>query len=127
VEKGKKIASSKIEVQSEKSVLHLDVATDKQLIESDDSKQNSLAEEKATPTEIVTNKQKYNIQVASFHKENAARKEAEQLNEKGYSTSVARKGKYVVIYVGEFDNEGEAKSNFELLQKRYKDCILRQL
>ncbi|MCF7907683.1 MAG: SPOR domain-containing protein [Candidatus Omnitrophica bacterium] len=127
VEKGKKIASSKIAIEPQERLPRLDVAVDKQSVEPDSSKQDSLVEEKIVPNEIVKNKQKYNIQVASFYKENTARKEAEQLKENGYPTSVSRKGKYVVIYVGDFDDEGEAKSNFELLQKRYKDCILRQL
>lgn len=121
VEKGKRMVST----------TNLDLASDKQPQQPEDEprgkEEESLLEEKVGQTEIVTNEQKYKIQVASFHKENTARKAAEQLQEKGYPTSITRKGKYVVIYVGEFDDEKEAKSNFELLREKYKDCILRRL
>ena len=115
VEKGKKLFRD------------LDVVPDKQLAQPEEKKGESSLEETSDRTELVTNQQKYKIQVASFRKENTARKEAEQLQEKGYPTLITKKGKYVVIYVGEFDDEVEAKSNFELLQERYKDCILRRL
>jgi len=127
VEKGKNISSGTRLLKQEKLLQNLDVASEKQLAQPDGKEEESSLEGNSDRTEIVKNQQKYKIQVASFHKENTARKEAEQLQEKGYPTLITKKGKYVVIYVGEFDDEGEAKSNFELLQEKYKDCILRRL
>ncbi len=84
------------------------------------------APQKAADKEKDTEKT-YHVQVASFHKENSARKEAESLENDGYPVVITRKGDYVVIYVGGFKNKNEAKNNFENLQKRYKDCFLKIL
>ena len=75
---------------------------------------------------VEEKKERYHVQVASFKKENSARKEVERLEEGGYPVRIMKKGDYVVIYVGGFENEGEAKSNFKDLKKRYKDCIFRK-
>jgi len=71
-------------------------------------------------------KNSYHVQVASFKKENSARKEVERLKNSGYPVVVMKKGDYVVIYVGGFENEREARSNFEGLKERYKDCIFKK-
>ncbi len=73
------------------------------------------------------NKVSYSIQVASFLKENSARQEADELKKQGYPVSLIKKGKYVVVYVGNFKNEIDAKNRMNLLKKKYKDCILRRL
>jgi hypothetical protein len=77
--------------------------------------------------ELKEHPEAYRIQVASFQKEGSAEREAETLRQKGYPVVVARKGKYVVVYVGGFDTEKEAKDNLQSLRKRYKDCLLRRL
>ena len=71
-------------------------------------------------------RERYHVQVASFKKENSALKEVERLENNGYPVTVMKKGDYVVIYVGGFRSEGEARSNFKNLKKRYKDCIFRK-
>lgn len=129
VERGRKFAFNKL------------ISDQKELAESIDSKKDLLVEkisgqkeevgssQDAVPdkkTEVETQKL-YRIQVASFHKENTAYQEAKRLEKEGYPVLVAKKGKYVVIYVGSFDNEKEAKENLKLLRKKYGDCILRKL
>jgi len=47
------------------------------------------------------------------------------LESNGYPVTVMKKGDYVVIYVGGFENKGEAKTNFINLKKKYKDCIFK--
>ncbi|MBD3264998.1 MAG: hypothetical protein GF375_07835, partial [Candidatus Omnitrophica bacterium] len=54
-------------------------------------------------------------------------KEADRLKDMGYPASVERKGKYAVVYVGNFDNKKRAKEYLQSLRKTYKDCILRRL
>jgi cell division protein FtsN len=72
-------------------------------------------------------KERFRIQVASFHKENTAHKEARRLEENGYPVLVLQKGKFMVVYVGTFETKSEAENNFQSLKQRYKDCILRRL
>ncbi len=69
----------------------------------------------------------FRIQVASYYKEKTALKEAENLKAKGYPVIVLQKGKFIVLYVGSFDNEKEANSKWQTLKKSYKDCLLRRL
>ncbi|MBU1112615.1 MAG: SPOR domain-containing protein [Candidatus Omnitrophica bacterium] len=127
VEKGKKIALRKLNpdtVVAEQSSEEVKIDFEKK---PEVTSPKLPVKASDTPVETVSDKQKYNIQVASFQQETAARREVEQLKEKGYPTSTSKKGKYIVIYVGEFDDKEKAKSNLEHLKKRYKDCFLRQL
>ena len=130
VEKGKKIAFKNLSsdtVSAEQKVKEVKEIKADSREELKVEKPELPVEVSHTPVETVSDKQKYNIQVASFQQEKAARREAEQLKEKGYPASVSKKGKYIVIYVGEFEDKEEAKSKLELLKKQYKDCILREL
>ncbi len=76
--------------------------------------------------EVEEERERYHVQVASFKKKNSASKEVERLENNGYPVVVMKKGDYVVIYVGGFESEGEARSNFKDLKKRYKDCIFKK-
>lgn len=70
---------------------------------------------------------RYLIQVASFMKEKIARQEAKTLEDDGYPVEIAKKGKFVVIFVGDFSDRQQAQKNMETLKKRYKDCFIRRL
>jgi hypothetical protein len=72
-------------------------------------------------------KRRYVIQVATYVKEDIALKEAEKLKDKGYPVFISKKGKYIVIFVGEFKNKKEAEENMRILKKRYQDCFMRRL
>lgn len=76
--------------------------------------------------EIVEEKERYHVQVASFKKENSAQVEVKRLKESGYPVRIMKKGDYVVIYVGGFESEREARSSFNDLKKRYRDCIFKK-
>lgn len=64
------------------------------------------------------------IQVASFRTDKYARKEKEQLEEKGYQSFVATWGNFKVVCVGGYKNRAEASSALHKLRKLYADCIL---
>jgi len=74
-----------------------------------------------------SNKDKYVIQVASYLKENTAKVEKGHLEQAGFSAELLKKGKYVVVYVGGFTDEQEAKKAQMLLRKKYNDCLIRRL
>ncbi len=139
VEKGKKIASLDTrnnKILEEKTELLNDDYTEKAKAKEDIPSQEPITQaqtiEETTKTEETEKeaekkKEKYRIQVASFHKENSANIEAQRLKKKGYPVLVMKKGDYVVVYVGSFQNEKEAKNNFKTLKEKYTDCILRRL
>jgi len=84
-------------------------------------------EEAVTETVLKSPSQGYRIQVASFRKEDSARKETQWLRQKGYKAYHNRSGNYIVIYVGEYKDITTAKAALQLLRKKYKDCILKKL
>ena len=69
----------------------------------------------------------YVIQVASYAKENFAKKEARELEQVGYPVIVTKKGNYLAIFVGEFKTKQEAKESLKPLKEKYKDCFVRRL
>jgi cell division septation protein DedD len=70
---------------------------------------------------------KYTIQLASYTSKEPAQVEAKKLEQTGYQVQLAQKGKFIVILVGEYHNENDAKNSMQSLKKRYKDCILKKL
>ena len=127
VERGKKIASASIassQAQDEKVEPLKNIRTKKAKIQEDTPPQEPIkqAQEKSIKKDNV-----YRIQVASFHKENSANAEAQKLKNDGYQVLTMRKGDWVAVYVGSFEDEKEAESNLKDLREKYADCILRRL
>jgi cell division septation protein DedD len=69
----------------------------------------------------------YTIQVASFKGSTYAKKEAEQLNKRGFKAFTLKKGKYVILCVGNFVNKETAQPLLSELSKYYKSCYIRRL
>jgi len=113
VERGKNIIASPARSQ--------DTATTRNKSINKDAEANQRLKEEAGEE-----RERYHVQVASFKKENSASKEVKRLENNGYPVVVTKKGDYVVIYVGGFESEREARSNFKDLKKKYKDCIFRK-
>lgn len=67
----------------------------------------------------------YVIQVGSYVTESAAQREAKKLKDNGYNVDISQKGKYVVIFVGDYKNKQDAQKNVDSLKKRYKDCFIK--
>ncbi|MBU2102855.1 MAG: SPOR domain-containing protein [Candidatus Omnitrophota bacterium] len=70
---------------------------------------------------------RYVIQVASYSGEDSANREARKLANKGYPVYVEKKGKYVVVFVGDFQSKQEAQRNAKLLGQTYGPCVVRTL
>lgn len=79
------------------------------------------------PQAAASTKEGYYIQIASYNKESFADTEAKKLKDKGFPAYTAKKGSFVVLYVGIFKTITEAQKNMGLLKKNYKDCVLRRL
>lgn len=65
------------------------------------------------------------IQIASFRTDKYARREIDQLKNRGYQPFLAQWGKYRVVCVGGYKNKDEATMALKQLKKVYADCILR--
>lgn len=95
---------------------------------SDSENSQSAAIEEARiikPTEILKNG--YTIQVASFKKDEYAKKEAQLLIKKGYNIFIVPKGGYSILCVGKFPQKERAQSLLGELKLKYKDSIVRRL
>ena len=137
VERGKNITLASLGLPATSQ--SQDLSTREQPESQSAQDQDSLVEEVTTPiananepnNKVVTPQKKkpqgsrYKIQVASFVTDNTAKRAAKNLESKGYPVLVMRKGKYAVVYVGVYENEREAKVQFNDLRQTYKDCILR--
>lgn len=95
--------------------------TAKKEIDKKQSKDKPVVEKNSTNTEG------YIIQIASYNSEEAASIAAEVLKKKGYQVSLSKKGKFVVLYVGPFNNKNEADKSLKTLKDRYKDSFIRRL
>ncbi len=69
----------------------------------------------------------YTIQLASYQNRTSAQREAEALKKRGLTPTIVSKGKYSVLYVGNFPNRKAAESLLVELKKRYRDCLIRRL
>lgn len=69
----------------------------------------------------------FTIQVASFKREENARKEAMRLKERGYDIFVLPSGSHSVVCVGNFVRQDEAKQFLNKLKNKYNDCLVRRL
>ena len=132
IEQGKKITRKGVKQELEQTKDTIENNADVTIEKADlDEKIETQPEVSPEPEFVKEQKEEkregYHIQVASFQKERSAKKEAENLRDKGFPVVVDKKGKYVVVYVGRFNNETEAKHTLRVLKKKYKDCILRRL
>lgn len=69
----------------------------------------------------------YIVQVACFVKEKTAHQEKKHLQKSGFPALITKKGKYLVVSVGEFETKQEAEKTKSILKKRYNDCFIRRL
>jgi len=72
-------------------------------------------------------KELYQIQLASFRKEDSALGEKEYLEKRGYNAIITKKDRYYVLFVGGFTSRQEAEKVRQTLRARYKDCFIRKM
>lgn len=70
---------------------------------------------------------RYFIQVATFQKDEFAKKEESNLKSQGYKTTIKTSGQWWVLYVGSFNDKQEAEILLKKLKSKYHDCYIRRL
>lgn len=73
--------------------------------------------------------EKFTVQLASYSATKSAEKEASLLKKQGFSPLIITKGKYIILCVGNFSQQREAKSLLAEFtkEKRYQGCYVRRL
>ncbi len=148
VEKGRKIAYLNAERRGDLASLNIRPSSldnykvnlneetqvkEKPAISLEEEIKNTVEEAKSKKTSLPQrnkedkNTKKYVIQVASYLNMQRAQEEAKKLENKGYPVSVSKKGKFIVVLVGEFKDKDEAQKNKRSLKQTYTDCILRSI
>jgi len=79
------------------------------------------------PPVVLTQQGPYTIQVASFKTNLYAQKEAELLKQRGFKALTLKRGKYIILCVGNFPNKETARPLLSELSKYYKSCYIRRL
>lgn len=86
-----------------------------------------IDEEEVKKIEEKESQKRYIIQLASYLKESAALEEAKQIKKQGFSVSTSKQGKYIVLFVDNFNEIGPAQKAMKKLREKYKDCFIRRL
>ena len=68
---------------------------------------------------------KFTIQAASYQEKNVAEGEAERLRKQGMDAFLIPSGKSIALCNGTYETRGAADLALAELQKRYKDCFIR--
>ncbi|MFA5089411.1 MAG: SPOR domain-containing protein [Candidatus Omnitrophota bacterium] len=71
--------------------------------------------------------QNWTIQVATYSSYARAKKEAEILRKKGFTSLILNKGRMCIICVGSFATQEAARPLWIQLKKQYQDCWIRRL
>ncbi|NTV29030.1 MAG: SPOR domain-containing protein [Candidatus Omnitrophica bacterium] len=70
----------------------------------------------------------FTVQVASYKSTQSAKREAENLKQKGYrEVYVLPKGSFVIVCVGSFTTKSDASTLTRQLKNRYQDPVVRRL
>jgi hypothetical protein len=69
----------------------------------------------------------FTVQVASYLREDTAKRHAEQLKAQGNDAFVLKKGDYYITCVGKFTDRQSADSQMRKLRKTYSDCLVRKI
>ncbi len=78
-------------------------------------------------TDLVSDINRYTIQVASVQKQVYVSLELNKLKRLGYDTWVKPSGKYNILCVGRFSSKKEAEVIKKSLQRVYNDCFVRRI
>ncbi|HDN85816.1 MAG: hypothetical protein DRP81_02710 [Candidatus Omnitrophota bacterium] len=127
VERGKKLSPFGEERESQALILKptKSVHEDTQNVRESLKKSERVSRRENKKKEILSGK--YVIQVATYKNRRIAEKEKKRLEEEGYPVIVSQKGDYLVIFVGKYSTQEEARRHLRYLKNRYKDCFIRKL
>lgn len=127
VERGRRLAILKFNSR-------LDMATKIQSLDSKNKYQSAVQKQDSSVDQsqpvikpVKEYIQNYTIQVATYQTKTYAEKEVNALRKKGFSALVSSKGKYNIVYVGNFSSKETAASLLLELKKRYRDCFIKRL
>jgi hypothetical protein len=69
----------------------------------------------------------FTIQVASYKREDTAKRHAEELKSQGDDAFVLQKGDYYITCIGKFTDRQSADNQIKKLRKSYNDCLVRRI
>ncbi len=69
----------------------------------------------------------FTIQIASYKNKQAIDKQAQALKKKGVTVIILTKGDYLVLCIGRFPSQDDARVALQEVQKQYKGCLIRRL
>ena len=126
VEKGRSVSSSFLRQAQEEvygrkpEIAEPESVVFKQQDDAESAQSLSKALEDETPFSFT-------IQVASYKREDTAKRHAEELKLQGNDAFVLQKGDYYITCVGKFADSKGADSQMKKLRKSYSDCLVRKI
>jgi hypothetical protein len=67
------------------------------------------------------------LQVVTYNNLEYAQSERDKLKKRGFPAYILRRGKYRVVFVGDYKKQSEANKVLEQLRKTYKDAFIKEL
>lgn len=80
-----------------------------------------------TPKPVLSAKEEYTVQIASYKTEGVALRANSSLQKKGWTGFVMQKGDYFILCAGKFSDKNEAQKALGQLKKQYNDSLVRRL
>jgi cell division septation protein DedD len=81
----------------------------------------------AQPKEHLLPQSGYTIQIATVKTDQAAKKMAEILTKKGWTSFTKPSGKYIVVLAGNYSRKEDAQIKLKELKKTYSDCFIKKI
>lgn len=79
------------------------------------------------PKEHLLPQSGYTIQIATVKTDQAAKKMAEILTKKGWTSFTKPSGKYIVVLAGNYSRKEDAQIKLKELKKTYSDCFIKKI
>ena len=117
IERGKKLLDSRAPLRSDAVVVPAPFRAE--------TREPALEEIKRPSLKKKT--QPYTIQVATFKRKASAEKEMSRLRRLNYDSFFQAKGKFYLVFVGNYATRELAKKDLRELRKIYKDCFIKRV
>ena len=123
VERGKRVQLAR---SPERQARKAQVVANKEVITVEKTVENAVkAPKPEIEPPIEETESNYMIQIASFKKQDAAKREVEKLERRGHNAAFKRSGSWYLVYTEGYRGMEEAKKAKKELAKYYKDCYIR--
>jgi len=94
---------------------------------SEEIAEDEQAVAEKSPQKVEVSGAGYTIQVVTYKNRSYADAEKEKLENLGYSAYVSNRGRYKIVYAGQYQSRNEAEKSLRQLKKIYQDAFVKKI